>query len=259
MTLQNLRRLHWIASQQFGIDLRRLARMPRGLWRFSRDLVRFNRMNTYPLKLQPCLHDWWEQAGAVDNEYFWQDLFVARRIHQDNPKRHVDVGSRLDGFVAHLASFRDVEVFDVRELAVSIPGVIFRQANMMDSSSVPEAYADSVSCLHAIEHFGLGRYGDPLAENGVELGFQALAKILQKDGQLYLACPLGNDTVYFNAHRSLLPKTIQIIARKSNLELSDWWTFNSSTKEIAPRTITPTDYQHTEIHTLAIYLFRKLM
>ena len=41
-------------------------------------------------------------------------------IYNSKPKRHIDVGSRVDGFVAHVASFREIEVFDVRPLEKSI-------------------------------------------------------------------------------------------------------------------------------------------
>lgn len=90
---------------------------------------------------------------------------VARAIHTAKPVKHVDIGSRVDGFVAHVASFREIEVFDVRPISTAVPGVLFRQADLMDSPSLPAdteggGYCDSLSCLHAIEHFGLGRYGD---------------------------------------------------------------------------------------------------
>ena len=38
-------------------------------------------------------------------------------IYAARPEKHVDVGSRVDGFVAHVASFREIEVFDVRPIA----------------------------------------------------------------------------------------------------------------------------------------------
>jgi len=58
----------------------------------------------------PQLHDRYMEAGATESEYFWQDLIVARWIQDANPERHVDVGSRIDGFVAHVASTREIEV-----------------------------------------------------------------------------------------------------------------------------------------------------
>lgn len=258
MTKQALRKLYWLFSQQFGVDPRRLLRAPVGLWRYLRDLHTFRRRNTMSLQLQPCLHDWWEQAGAIGNEYFWQDLFVARMIHRAAPVRHIDVGSRLDGFVAHLAAFREVEVFDVRRLDLNIPGVTFHKADMMKSEELPASCADSVSCLHAIEHFGLGRYGDPLEPRGVELGLVSLSKLLSSDGQLYLSCPVGDDVVHFNAHRSMRPVTICRLAKLAGLELTQCWLFDTNAKKFEPVKLPLENSMSIERHTLAVYTFRKV-
>jgi hypothetical protein len=253
-----LRKLNWVASQQFGVDIRRLVKSPLGLARYMRDLIKFTRSNTNSLRFQPCLHDWWEQAGAIDNEYFWQDLFVARMIHQRSPSRHVDVGSRLDGFVAHLATFMDVEVLDVRKLDVKVPGVVFRQADLMDSTALPEQCSPSVSCLHAIEHFGLGRYGDPINDKGLELGLANLSKIVEREGHLYLSCPIGDNVAYFNAHRAVHPHHIQSEAKKVQLELVEWWVFDSANKAILSQAQPPSSYETRSAETLAIYLFKKM-
>lgn len=256
--IPTLRKLNWIASQQFGIDIRRLIKSPIGLIRYFRDLSTFSQTNRVPLRLQPCLHDWWEQAGAIESEYFWQDLFVARLIHQRRPDRHIDIGSRLDGFVAHLACFMDVEVFDVRKLDLQIPGVTFRQADMMDPSRLPKAYASSVSCLHAIEHFGLGRYGDPIKNDGFELGLTSLSKILLPSGSLYLSCPVGKNLVHFNAHRTLHPSFVEVEAKKTKLELKKWWIFNAITKNIEEQNQQASLYSAKKGDTLAIYEFTRL-
>ncbi|MSU56529.1 MAG: DUF268 domain-containing protein [Candidatus Taylorbacteria bacterium] len=86
-----------------------------------------------------------------------------------------------DGFVAHVASFRDCEVFDVRPISTKIPGVVFRQADLMNPASLPttegRGYCDSLLCLHAIEHFGLGRYGDPINPLGYQRGITKIVSI----------------------------------------------------------------------------------
>src|ERR1700712_792104 len=66
--------------------------------------------------IYPCLGQKSEESGTASGHYFHQDLLVARRIFERRPERHVDVGSRIDGFVAHVASFRSIEVFDIRPL-----------------------------------------------------------------------------------------------------------------------------------------------
>ncbi len=76
----------------------------------------------------PCLGDRFNNAGKATGHYFHQDLLVARRIYQNNPSLHIDIGSRIDGFVAHVASFRNIEIIDVRPLAYKIPNVTFQKS-----------------------------------------------------------------------------------------------------------------------------------
>ncbi len=113
-------RLYWLLNAQFGIDPRKTLRSFWGLLRYMRDLFHFRSSYTGRFELLPCLHDWYEDAGATRSEYFWQDLLVARKIFEANPKKHVDIGSRVDGFAAHVASFRDIEVFDVKSITTQI-------------------------------------------------------------------------------------------------------------------------------------------
>lgn len=153
-------------------------------------------------KAYPILEDKSSTAGAARGHYFHQDLLVARRIFANAPKLHVDVGSRIDGFVAHVASFREIEVFDVRPLKSTIPNVRFKQVDMMaplDASL--NGYCDSVSCLHALEHFGLGRYGDPVDFEGYLKGLRNLTRIVSGGGKMYLSVPIGPQRIEFNAHR----------------------------------------------------------
>jgi hypothetical protein len=103
----------------FGLDPVKFAGALVALPRFLADLARFVRSPERPIplgKLYPCLHDRAEAAGCASGHYFHQDLYVARQIFARRPARHVDVGSRIDGFVAHLLIFMPVEVVDVRPL-----------------------------------------------------------------------------------------------------------------------------------------------
>ena len=150
----------------------------------------------------PCLSDRFESAGEATGHYFHQDLLVARRIYANNPSRHIDIGSRIDGFVAHVASFRKLEIIDVRSMVYNIPNVTFSQADLMKGlDSKLEECCDSLSCLHALEHFGLGRYGDPVNYNGYLLGLDNLYLILKKGGKFYFSVPIGPQRIEFDAHR----------------------------------------------------------
>jgi len=191
-----------------GIDLRKTALFARGLPWYFRDYLALRRQRrASPLKFDlakpyPCLGDRAGDSGSARGHYFHQDLLVARRIFVNNPVVHLDVGSRIDGFVAHVASFRAIQVADIRQLDSRIPNVTFRQADFM--SPIPEdlvACCDSLSCLHAIEHFGLGRYGDPVRYDGYILGLDNLHRALKPSGRLYLSAPIGPQRIEFNAHR----------------------------------------------------------
>lgn len=187
---------------------------PKKLFRFLRHaptmLTELNRLkqqarnssHQFPFgKLNPHPHEKKQQGGTAKGHYFHQDLLVARRIYERNPKKHVDIGSRVDGFVAHVAAFRNIEVLDIRPLDSKIHNIQFRQADLMAPPSDMLGYCDSLSCLHAIEHFGLGRYGDPIDFEGHLKGLDSLHAILKHGGILYLSCPIGPQRIEFNAHR----------------------------------------------------------
>jgi SAM-dependent methyltransferase len=187
--------------------------------RYVRDVFRFYSKYSGSFELRPCLHDWRQGAGAINSEYFWQDLFVAKKIFETKPVKHVDIGSRIDGFVAHVASFREIEVFDIRPITTQIPGVIFRQFDLMEHVENMDGYCDSLSCLHALEHFGLGRYGDSIDPKGFEYGFANMARLLKVNGVFYLSVPVGIERVEFNAHRVFDPQVIVDLANKNSLQL----------------------------------------
>lgn len=192
----------------FGFDPRKTFNSLRGVPDYFRDLKilkeqRASSVRQFPFgKSYPCLDDRFTQSGSAKGHYFHQDLLVARRVNFNNPCIHVDVGSRIDGFVAHVASFRPVNVFDIRPLSTTIPNVMFIQADMMTPirDNLVD-YCDSLSCLHALEHFGLGRYGDQVNYDGYILGLNNLYRILKKGGKLYFSVPIGPQRIEFNAHR----------------------------------------------------------
>ena len=62
-------------------------------------------------------------------------------------------------------------------------------------------HSDSLSCLHALEHFGLGRYGDAVRFDGYIIGPNNMHTILRRGGKFYLSVPIGPQQIEFNAHR----------------------------------------------------------
>lgn len=152
-------------------------------------------------ELCPVLYDKFLESGEISGHYFQQDLLVASRVYKNNPNKHVDIGSSVSSFVAHVASFREIEVFDIRPQLQKIKNIIFVQTDMMALPKDMVDYCDSLSSLHAIEHFGLGRYGDPIDANGHIKALNNIYKILKKNGKFYLSVPIGNQRIEFNTHR----------------------------------------------------------
>jgi SAM-dependent methyltransferase len=128
-------------------------------------------------------------------------LYVARKIYKQNPCKHIDIGSRIDGFVAHVASYRDIEVMDIRPIDNKIQWMNFVQSDLMNLPKLYINYTDSLSCLHTIEHFGLWRYGDPIDVDGHIKGLNNMYKILKKNWFFYFSTPIWPQRIEFNAHR----------------------------------------------------------
>ena len=152
----------------------------------------------------PQLSDLSASAGSTKGHYFYQDLYVANLIYNIKPPFHFDIGSRVDGFIAHLLSFeQQVLLGDVRPLDISHPCISFQLIDLTNTCSVPTKNKyKSISCLHSFEHMGLGRYGDPIDILGHFYALQSLVQLLHDEGILYLSHPFGSQSrIEYNAHR----------------------------------------------------------
>lgn len=157
--------------------------------------------------LHPRLADRFDEAARIDRHYFLQDIWVASRILHAQPPFHVDVGSRVDGFVAHLLCVRHVEVVDLRPLTAEHPRLHFRMGTLV-ALPYSNGTVCSLSCLHTLEHIGLGRYGDDIDPRGHERATDELRRVLAPGGSLYVSAPIGRERVEFNAHRVFAPRTV---------------------------------------------------
>ncbi len=156
----------------------------------------------------PMLSDRDEPSGAIRDHYFWQDLWAASKIFERAPEEHFDIGSRVDGFILALLSFRSVTMIDIRPLPVEVPRLHFRQANATALADFADQSIDSISSLHAVEHFGLGRYGDPIDPGAAARSMRELARVCRPSGRVYFSVPIGRERTCFNAHRVFGPSSV---------------------------------------------------
>ena len=183
-SIQNLNGLRWFLSDKKEI---------------KRQLIGNDEFNFQ--KLNPIFSDKFDNGGTASGHYFHQDLLVAQRIFENCPIRHVDIASRIDGFVAHVATFREIEVFDIRPINSKTKNIKFKKVDFTSDNFDLINYTDSISCLHAIEHFGLGRYNDPIDAFGHLKGLENIYKSLKQGGKLYISTPIGQQRIEFNSQR----------------------------------------------------------
>jgi SAM-dependent methyltransferase len=190
------------------IDPRRLLALS-GIVRYISDWVAFRRQSGEMLTpwsdTFPQLDDWL-RTTPFDPHYFYQGNWLARRLALKAPSQHVDIGSSVLA-IGVLSAFMPTIFVDYRPLQV-------RQSGLMpvggDITHLPFADASltSLSCLHVIEHIGLGRYGDPIDARGARRAALELQRVVAPGGTLYVSTPVGRERVCFNAHRVFSVTTI---------------------------------------------------
>lgn len=152
----------------------------------------------------PIIGEKYAENGAMGN-YFWQDLWAAKKIIKSGVQEHYDIGSRVDGFIAHLlAADVKVNVIDIRPFPAQVENLYTIVDNATTLSQFKDDSVMSMSALCSLEHFGLGRYGDPIDPEACFKCFDNIQRKLKKGGRLYLSLPIGKERVEFNAHRVFL-------------------------------------------------------
>mgnify|MGYP000926528026 CR=1 FL=1 len=138
-------------------------------------------------------------ATGFDPHYLYHVAWGARVLARTKPEKHVDISSSLN-FCTTVSAFVPVEFYDYRPADVRLEGLDCRKGDLM-ALPFSDGSLRSLSCLHVIEHIGLGRYGDSLDPNGDIKACRELERVLSPGGNLLIAVPVGRPKVAFNAHR----------------------------------------------------------
>jgi SAM-dependent methyltransferase len=154
-----------------------------------------------------------------DPHYFHQAVWTMERLAGRQPSMHVDVGSDVT-FVGMASALTQVTFVDIRPLPVELPRLHPVAGDVAGGLPFEMASVESLSCLHVVEHVGLGRYGDALDPLGTQKAVRELARVIAPNGDLYLSLPVGRPRVCFNAHRIHAPR--HVIEMLSSLELVEF-------------------------------------
>jgi len=153
----------------------------------------------------PCLGDWTAHT-PFDAHYLYQGAWLARRLAARAVRQHVDVGSSVL-MLSVLSATVEVLHLDYRPPELRLPGLRCAAGDIVALGAASASIA-SLSCLHVIEHVGLGRYGDPIDPEGACKAAAELVRVLAPGGRLYVTAPVGRERVCFNAHRVFAPDNL---------------------------------------------------
>lgn len=146
----------------------------------------------------PCLGDA-TVATVFDTHYVYHTGWAARILRQINPDRHIDIGSSLY-FISIVSAHTAIDFYDYRPANIVLKNIYSHAANIC-SLPFEDASVPSLSCMHVVEHIGLGRYGDPIDTEGDIKAINEIKRVMRREGDLLFVVPVGKPRIIFNAHR----------------------------------------------------------
>lgn len=174
---------------------------------FNEQFTRFQEQSRLDGRFEPKQMDWFPRLNedtsetGFDPHYVLHTSWAARVLAKTKPKSHVSFGDSLY-FVGIASGFTAVAFCDIRK-----SGLPFKDLKEVsaDLTNLPETWTgalESISCMHVLEHIGLGRYGDTLDASGDRKAAAELSRVLAPTGQLLMVVPMEEPPrVCFNAHR----------------------------------------------------------
>jgi SAM-dependent methyltransferase len=136
---------------------------------------------------------------SFDTHYIYHPAWATRVVKRINPERHVDISSTLH-FCSTLSAFIPVDFYDYRPARLALPAL---HCGAADLTRLPfgNDSIESLSCMHTIEHVGLGRYGDPLDPGADVKALKELQRVTRPGGSLLIVTPVGKPKIQFNGQR----------------------------------------------------------
>ena len=150
------------------------------------------------LDLYPCIKDKTVKTG-FDAHYVYHTSWAARKVKEINPARHSDISSSLY-FSGIVSAFIPVDFYDYRPAELNLSGLKSAAIDLTKLSFLDNSLV-SLSCMHTVEHIGLGRYGDPIDSSGDITAINELKRVLAPGGSLLFVVPVGQPKIEYNAHR----------------------------------------------------------
>ena len=136
---------------------------------------------------------------GFDTHYVYHLAWATRILKKTNPTVHCDIGSYLY-FPTMLSAFYPVEFYDYRPANVFLDNLKCLRGDLLNLEFNNDSVS-SLSCMHVLDHPGLGRYGDPLDYDGDIKAIKELQRVLARGGNFLYVVPIGKPKIKFNASR----------------------------------------------------------
>ena len=150
------------------------------------------------LDIFPCLFENIPYT-RFDTHYVYHTAWAARKVKEINAVEHIDISSSLY-FSSIVSAFMPVKFYDYRPAKLNLSGLISDRADLLDLPFA-DNFIKSLSCMHTVEHVGLGRYGDKIDTEGDLKASKELSRVVETGGNLIFVVPVGKSRIQFNAHR----------------------------------------------------------
>ena len=134
-----------------------------------------------------------------DTHYVYHTAWAARKVKEIGSPLHTDISSSLY-FSSIVSAFMPVEFYDYRPAKLNLSGLSSSPADLTKLHFEDDSIA-SLSCMHTVEHVGLGRYGDQIDPDGDMKAAKELARVVAQGGSFLFVVPVGKPQIQFNAHR----------------------------------------------------------
>lgn len=165
----------------------------------------------------PCLHDKTAATG-FDSHYVYHPAWAARILAQEAPELHIDISSSIH-FCSIVSAFIPTKFYDYRPADLVLSDLSSEAADLL-ALPFADGSVRSLSCMHVVEHVGLGRYGDALDPEGDLKAIAELIRVLAVGGSLLFVVPIGQARIQFNAHR--IYSYDQIVSYFEGLQLKEF-------------------------------------
>lgn len=157
------------------------------------------RFDVHLKDLKLCLSDATATTG-FDRHYIFHTAWASRILASLRPKLHVDISSSLF-FSGIVSAFVPVKFLDYRPANLCLSEIEEQPVDILELPFSDNSI-ESLSCMHVIEHIGLGRYGDPLNYDGDIQAVAELKRVVAMGGSLLFVVPISaKPYIAFNAHR----------------------------------------------------------